>query len=462
MKPPADASSADHRWRPTCANRWALALLVALGALSMAPGPVAAHSGIQSYVYVSIFDDAFEGRVEYPIADLGPAVGIDFPDDPQDRLELAHERAEEIVRYTDRNLELGSGDATWPVRYDTDFSLLETGNGDYLLVRFTVDEDFDETPRTFVVTYSGIIEWNPERDALFVIEDDWGSATFDNGSEHLLGFSVGAETQLVDLDDVSTIESMSEVARRGSVAVDRLLVIISMLVAVIAGATLGDLRRTDESHTLRAALVRLGWRVGLFTASAAVTFAAFGPTAAVTNGRRALAVGAVGVLAAAVSVRLERTAAARAAVVLAGGATGVVLAQSFALQQLDRSRPVLATLSFAVGAVATMAFVTALLLPLALLLRRWKRASTFADVIFVGGALAGLIWLSERLLGLRYPLRRPEFEIADAVTSPIIAGAVTAIVAAVMLRRATTAPPPSTPAGPVGDPHDEATERVEA
>ncbi len=433
-------------------------LVVALGTIGIAPGAASAHSGFQSYVYVSIFDDAMDGRVEYPISDLGPAVGIDFPEDASDRLDLAIERADEIIEYTDLHLDIGDGDATWPLRFEAEFTMLETVNGDYLQVPFEIELPQDEAPRTFVVTYSGIIESNPERDALFLIENDWGSATFDNEGEHLLGFSVGAETQLIDVEEVPTLDSMWEVARRGSVAVDRSLVILTTLIAVIAGATLGDRRRADRSPTVRPALVRVGWRVGLFAASATVTLALLGLTSAVSNGRRALAVGAVGVIVAAVSVRAERAAVARAAVVVAGSASGVVLAQSFVIQQLDRSRPVLAVVSFAAGALATIVFVTAMLLPLALLLRRWDRAGIVADVIAAGTLIAGVVWLSERLLGVKYPLRTAELRIADAVTSPIVIGAVTLIAGAVAFRSIVASPPASAAPTTVDD-HDE--ERIE-
>jgi hypothetical protein len=73
--------------------------------------------------------------------------------------------------------------------------VLRTSKGAYVVLDFVVDEDIDEVPRTFVANFAVIVESNPERDSLLLIEDDWPSATFNNGSGHLLGFSVGMTEQ---------------------------------------------------------------------------------------------------------------------------------------------------------------------------------------------------------------------------------------------------------------------------
>ena len=64
------------RPRPSHLALFVVAFVVAgLGLLS---SPASAHSGKQSYLYLSIFDDGVEGRVEIPAVDLGPAIGVDL------------------------------------------------------------------------------------------------------------------------------------------------------------------------------------------------------------------------------------------------------------------------------------------------------------------------------------------------------------------------------------------------
>jgi len=436
----------------------AAVVLTALAALLQFSGPAQAHSGFQSYVYVSIFDDAMDGRVEYPINDLGPAVGIDFTDEADARLELALAHADEIISYTDTNLDIGDGSETWTLRFDAEFTMLETAAGDYLQVPFQVERIFDAAPREFVTTYSGIIESNPERDALFLVENDWGSATFGNEGEHLLGFSVGNETQQIVIEEVSTIGSMSEVAHRGSVAIDRNLVILVALFTIITTALLVGRRTDDAPPSWRETVALLATRLGWFAVPALAVTGTLGLAGVEITERLAFGVGAVGVLSAATSTRLSSP-AAEFAIAGSGAAAGLMLAQTFVFQQLDRSRPILAFFSFSIGVVAaTMAFAL-MLLPLGLLLRRWRRARVIADVVAIGAAVAGAVWLLERIIDIKFPLRTAELTVADLLTSPIVIGVVTAVVAALVLRTATS-PPPTSNSGAL--PADRDTDRIEA
>ena len=119
----------------------------------------------------------------------------------------------------------------------------------------------------------------------------------------------------------------------------------------------------------------------------------------------------------------------------------------------------MAFIGFALGALATVIFVTLLLLPLALLIRRWSRADVVAEVIAAGAGVAGAVWLLERALGVKFPLRTAELTVADLLTSPIVIGVLTAVAAALAFRQLTSASddPPSPPVE-----SDRDAERIEA
>ena len=68
---------------------------------------------------------------------------------------------------------------------------------------------FDPPPRTFVVSYDGIIEADSDRSALLIIATDWGSGTFNNEANELVRFSAGDTVQTVDLDDPSWWKGMT-------------------------------------------------------------------------------------------------------------------------------------------------------------------------------------------------------------------------------------------------------------
>ena len=165
-----------HRVRVTVAA----ALLVLFGVFSSS-SPADAHSGTQSYVFLEIFDTAIAGRVEYPIKDLNSVLGLDIPIGTTETLDALTARATAIETYTRDHFSLGpvDGATTWSYEFG-EIDVLDLDSNSYAVVEFEVEERFDPPPRTFTVTYDGIIENDGDRSALLVIATDWDSGTFNN------------------------------------------------------------------------------------------------------------------------------------------------------------------------------------------------------------------------------------------------------------------------------------------
>ncbi len=214
--------------------------------VGLAPATASAHSGTQSYLYVSIFDDGVKGRVEIPAVDLGPALGIELPTSPGELRTAVQAARSEIESYIAENTTLGADGTTWTLEYG-DLSVLPTEKGPYIVLQFVVTDDFDAAQRDFVADFSVIIESNPERDALLLIEDDWGGATFNNGSGHLLGFSVGQTEQAVVLDNASTLSSMAAIRGVASDEVREGIDLLLLVAAVTAAMVLVPLRRDEAT-----------------------------------------------------------------------------------------------------------------------------------------------------------------------------------------------------------------------
>lgn|GEM_PF-3531740 len=403
--------------------------LVALFVLLLAPAPAAAHSGIQSYIYVSIFDDGLEGRVEYPIDDLAEVLDIDLPDAQATIDGLSEANRTAIVDYTREHLEMRDDDGLWELDFEGTVDYLAAGTG-YVLVPFDVVEEFDDIPRRWTVTYDGVIEAKPERDALFLIEDDWRTATFRNEGQHLLGFSVGNETQVIELDTAPVTESMREVGRRGMVAIDKSAIILAAVIAVFAGAFLsGSARRaTSWVSVLREAATS----IALMAVGLNVSLWGLGLVGVDVGSRSAMVFGALGVLVAAATWWMTGS-GARTAAFAAGTLSGVALGSVFVDQLLDRAAPIRSMLAFGVGAGVMVGVVAVLVAPL-LLLIRFSRAASAAGMAMVGIiSVAGIVWLIESTSGARFRLRSAELRVADVLTSPIIIGVVTAAVAVAVL-----------------------------
>jgi hypothetical protein len=383
-----------------------VSLLLVVG---LAPATASAHSGKQSYLYVSLFEDGIEGRVEIPVADLGEVLGIDLSDAPGGLRAGVFAARAEIEAYIAEHTGLGTVTESWDLEFG-DISVLPTENGPYVVLEFVVDEDVDEVPRTFVADFAVIVESNPERDSLLLIEDDWPSATFDNGSGYLLGFSVGMTEQVVDLENESTLSSMAAIRGMGSDEVREGIDLLLLVAAVSATLVLVP-RRRDQStpRPLTSVGPDAASGAGIFVLAATVSLWIVGlgvltlptrVTAAIVAGTLALQAVYLTVARFRASTRTLGT----AMFALAGLAFGFGLGAGFVFHELDRSRPVTGLIAFQVGALVAALLVALFIgLPL-LLLRRTRYVPALVvtlSVVFVGYAVA---WSGELLTNDDWPI----------------------------------------------------------
>lgn len=393
--------------------RLALTSLLAglLLAVALAPATASAHSGKQSYLYVSLFEDGIEGRVEIPAVDLGPVLGIDFSATPDALREEVIAARSAIEAYIAEHTGLGTATETWDLQYG-DISVLPTSKGAYVVLDFVVDADIDEVPRTFVANFAVIVESNPERDSLLLIEDDWPSATFNNGSGHLLGFSVGMTEQTVELENESTLTSMAAIRGLGSDEVREGIDLLLLVAAVSATLVLVPLRRDESAPRPLTSVGRGAATVAVIfvlASTISVWIVGLGVLTLPTRVTAAIVVGTLGLQAVYLTAARFRASArtlAPAMSALAGLAFGFGLGAGFVFHELDRSRPVVGLVAFQVGAlVAALLIALFISVPL-LLLRRTRYAPAIVvtlSVIFVGYAVA---WSGELLANDDWPIEK--------------------------------------------------------
>lgn len=196
-------------------RRWlVVGLMISIWSVVLT-SPVLAHSGEESHVYIAIFDDTIEGRVEYPIADFNEIFGVDIPDDPETAVSALKEVIPRAQAYTEEHLSIGDAGDPWRLVFDG-FETLPTGNGLYILLPFAVDVDFQgEVPREFMVSYDAVLESKPQRSAFLIIENDWRSGTFGNEGTPLLRFTAEDTTRVVSLGEESWTRALAGVVALG-------------------------------------------------------------------------------------------------------------------------------------------------------------------------------------------------------------------------------------------------------
>ena len=243
-------------------------LLLVLGQAAVAFG----HTGNESYVYLDIYENTVEGRVEFPINDLNDVLGTDFPKNADRALVAAEAERELLYEYTDQHLELSEqAGGEWPLV----FGDLETlgANGGYIIVNFAVDQEFASVPRSFTAAYDGIIHAKPERSALLIIGTDWGSGTFNNEADELLRFTAEQPVQEVDLGGTSFWRGFAGVVILGAehieIGSDHILFIVALLLPSVL--VFSKLAGWQPSASFGSSLWRVLKIVTMFTLAHTIT-----------------------------------------------------------------------------------------------------------------------------------------------------------------------------------------------
>lgn len=243
-------------------------LFLVLGQAAVAFG----HTGNESYVYLDIYDNTVEGRVEFPINDLNDVLGTDFPKNADRALVAAEAERELLYEYTDQHLELSEqAGGEWPLV----FGDLETlgANGGYIIVNFAVDQEFASVPRSFTAAYDGIIHAKPERSALLIIGTDWGSGTFNNEADELLRFTAEQPVQEVDLGGTSFWRGFTGVVILGAehieIGSDHILFVVALLLPSVL--VFSKLAGWQPSASFRSSLWRVLKIVTMFTIAHTIT-----------------------------------------------------------------------------------------------------------------------------------------------------------------------------------------------
>ncbi|MFO7700836.1 MAG: HupE/UreJ family protein [Acidimicrobiia bacterium] len=246
-----------------------LSVLMVLSSVGIA----GAHNANQSYVYLDIYESSVEGRIEYPTQDLNEVLGLAIPTDPDFALAGAEANEAAIHSYSDEHFGMFevSGEE-WGIEFG-ELEILEVGNGSYIVVNFAVVREFVDVPRTFTVSYDGIIHQIPNRDALLVIGTDWGSGTFNNEASELLRFTPETSVQTVDLGNTSFWTGFAGVVALGTehirIGTDHILFILALVLpAVLVFREVGG---WQPSSSFGSSLWRVLKIVTMFTIAHSIT-----------------------------------------------------------------------------------------------------------------------------------------------------------------------------------------------
>ncbi len=373
--------------------------ITAVSLLVLPARPAQAHTGSQSYVYLSIFEDGITGNVQYPIADVNEVLGLDISEDRGETEDSIAQHVPELQRYTLEHFDIGDGTRSWDIEF-TGFRALELPAGSYVILEFDVVESLNPVPREFTVAFDGIMHAKADRDALLLIGQDLQSGTFSSEGEPLLRYTPDNAVQVVSLAETSWLKNTTAIIGLGvehiRIGSDHILFVLALVLPAVL-----VFRRPEgwlPAPTFTSSLWRVLKIVTMFTIAHSITLALGGLGIIELPARMVEAVIAISIAIAA--LHNIRPVVVNKEWLLAFGFGlfhGFGFAGLLSDLGLDRGNRIASLLGFNVGIELGQMVIILLVFPGLFLIRRTR---AYLKIMNVGSALlaiAALGWAYERV-----------------------------------------------------------------
>lgn len=388
-----------------------LALIVISLGLVFSAIPAGAHRLDESYIYVDIYEDEVEGRLEFNFNELNAALDLDLPTDSIDGAEVALEAAgAEILEYVAPRFGLGAEGEEWALTY-TDTEVLDTENGFFGIFHFDVDETFAATPTALDVRYEVFFDIVDDHVGLFHIGNYWEGAVFANESESLnflSPFTISNTTESFDLDDPSFLAGFWGVVLLGvdhiRIGTDHILFIVALLlpsVLVFRSA------RWDPASGFVPSLWRVLKIATAFTVAHSITLTLGGLGVIELPSRPVEIVIALSIILAALH-NLRPIVSNREWILAFGFGLfhGLGFAGLLSDLGLDRANKVWSLLAFNIGVEIGQTVIILLIFPTLYVLRRTRLYDVGLRVGSVVLAAVAFVWMMERILDTDFQVNR--------------------------------------------------------
>jgi hydrogenase/urease accessory protein HupE len=195
------------------------------------PAAAAAHALGQSYVFLRVYHDSIEARVEMTVDDLARVLGLGWRSGAGVTREEVGAHLDRILGYVRPRLYVGTEAGEMPLRF-AGFDVRHIEIADYVLLRFVID-DLASLPERLEVGYSVLLEEDPRHRNLLVIEHNWRTNTFDDESNIALIFGPSAPRQTLDLSSSSVLRGFVGFVRLGVwhiwIGLDHILFLVALL-----------------------------------------------------------------------------------------------------------------------------------------------------------------------------------------------------------------------------------------
>lgn len=383
-----------------------LASLFVAAASTAAPLP---HNPGQTYLYLRIYEQEVEARVEITVSDLARVLQLDIPSgadsglSPDSVLSLVESQIDQVRPYVESKLFIGLDSTEIPLRFlSTD--LLRAGDtGDFVQLLYTSGQ-LDTLPQVLTVGFTPLLEVRPNHDVFLLVEYNWNTATFGNESNVSLIFTPDKPLQTLDISQSSVWLGFNGMIRLGIkhilIGYDHILFLLALVLPAV-------LYRKDDSwipvDKFRTALWNIVKIVTFFTLAHSITLSLAALEIISLSSRLVESIIALSIAAAAAH-NLYPVIVGREGLIafLFGLFHGMGFASLLAPLGLGKDHLTLTLLGFNLGVEIGQIAIIAVAFPLLYMVRtqRWYVPFVLKGGSFVLIAVSAM-WFTERALGIK-------------------------------------------------------------
>ncbi len=396
---------------------WSIANFIAAALLCFPLQQCLAHSLEQSYVYLTVSDDALSGRIELNIPDLNSALGTDLATDGSLTDADIAPHIEDIRNYLISRVGFapnGAAEKSLPL---THYELTSIPLTQYLIYHFEFP-DFGSKLQYVDVDYAVLFDEVPSHRGMLMIETNWGTGTFENEAQVSLDFNGSNTSQRLDLSDSSVWRGFGILVRQGIhhiwIGIDHILFLLALLLPSVVRRESGVWTPVTE---FRPAFIYVIKVVTIFTIAHTITLSLASLDLFTMPSRLVESVIALSIAIAAAEV-LHPIFRGRIWVIVF--AFGLFHGFGFATVLGDLGIPpkymVHSLLGFNIGVEIGQVVIVCAIFPLLYLFRKWwiyrRLVLTYGSIMLI---VVSLYWFIERGFGIDLPAGSIKNAIIDAV-----------------------------------------------
>lgn len=243
-----------------------------LGALALllVPRIAAAHNPDQSYLYLRVYDDRIEVRIEMASGDLDEALGFGLSADDSLSVAEVQARLGAIRAFVEPHVAFSLDGERLPIRF-THVDVTNANRLDFVRLHYLID-GLDGIPDAVDVRFDPFFDEVADHANLLIIEHNWKTSTFNNEAEHALAFSPLAREQTLDLSDSSLLNGFWGIIKQGVwhiwIGLDHILFLLAL---VLPAVLVREDKRWKPVASFRPAFMNILAIVTMFTIAHSVT-----------------------------------------------------------------------------------------------------------------------------------------------------------------------------------------------